>query len=51
MSKQEEAKIILETLDIHAPTNINWNLEDMWIRAIVKGLEAIQREESKADEP
>lgn len=42
MSEQEEAKIILEALDMYAPANINWNHEKQWISAIVKGLREVK---------
>ena len=47
MNLPEQAKIILEVFDTYAPTNINWNLEKMWIDAIIKGLEAVKKEETK----
>lgn len=44
MLKPEMAKIMLEALDVHAPANINWNLEKEWLSAIMKGFDAIERE-------
>lgn len=38
MDKRKAAEIILEELDQSAPVQINWNLEDLWINAILRGL-------------
>lgn len=41
MSKLEEAETILKELDIYAPVSINWNTKELWIKALLKGLEAV----------
>jgi hypothetical protein len=41
MTKQEKAKIILEEIDKNI--NVNWNLEEQYIKAIMKGLEKIEK--------
>ena len=38
MDKRKAAEIILEELDQSAPVQINWNMEDLWINAILRGL-------------
>lgn len=46
ISNKEKARIILDIIDIE--TNFNWNEnDDLWISAIIKGLEEIKREEEK----
>lgn len=47
MTKREKAKIVLNVLDLHAPANINKNLESNWIDAIMRGLTVIEKEEAK----
>lgn len=47
MTKEQKAKIILDEIDKHAPTCINWTLEELWIKAIERGLTAIQEAEKK----
>lgn len=39
MLKKELAEKILESLEENAPVNVNWNLKDMYIKAILKGLD------------
>jgi hypothetical protein len=41
MTKKEQAKIILEALDEYM--QINWTLEEYYIKGIVNGLEKIEK--------
>lgn len=41
MSKEEQAKIILEALDEYI--QVDWNMEDMYVKAIKEGLDKIQK--------
>ena len=43
MKNLEKAKIILEELDETGPIQINWNLEEMYIKSIVKALDKIDK--------
>jgi len=38
MDKRRAAKIILQAIDDHAPVQIDWNMQDLWINAILRGL-------------
>ncbi len=38
MDKRKVAEFILEELDRNAPVIINHNQDDLWIRAILRGL-------------
>jgi hypothetical protein len=41
MSKEEQAKVILEALDEYI--QVDWNMEDMYVKAIKEGLDKIQK--------
>lgn len=45
MTNKEKAKIILEKLD--EDINVNWAFEEYYIRAIISGLNEIERLETK----
>lgn len=45
MNRKEKAEILLNYIDKYAPTNINWNLEKIWRKALEKGLEKIEEKE------
>lgn len=45
MSKEEQAKVILESLDAYV--NVNWNMEDVYLKAIIEGLDKIQKSDIK----
>ncbi|MDO4328729.1 MAG: hypothetical protein Q4C66_05270 [Lachnospiraceae bacterium] len=47
MNKREQAQIILEVLDRRAPTNINWAMEEHWLKAIEEGLREVEKHEQK----
>jgi len=38
MDKRKIAEIILQAIDNHGPVQVNWNMEDHWISAILRGL-------------
>jgi hypothetical protein len=38
MDKRNIAEIILQAIDDHAPTQVDWNMKDLWISAILRGL-------------
>jgi hypothetical protein len=38
MDKRKTAEIILQAIDDHGPVQVNWNLRDLWISAILRGL-------------
>lgn len=42
MTKQEQARKMLQVLDIEAPVNINWNNEDLWIVALVMAIDVAE---------
>lgn len=44
MNKQEKAKIILEQLDEYI--QVNWNLEEFYLKAIMNGLNEIEEREN-----
>ena len=39
--KRKAAEIILQAIDDHGPVQVNWNMEDYWISAILRGLTMI----------
>ena len=45
MNRKEKVDILLDCIDKYAPTNINWNLEKIWRKALEKGLEKIEEKE------
>ena len=45
MDNREKAKIILDALDTFI--QVNWSAEGFYIKAIMKGLEEIDRKEKK----
>lgn len=45
MTDKEKAKIILEKLD--DVIQINWNMEEFYLKAIVNGLKAIEKENKR----
>lgn len=47
MTRLEKAQIILDAIDKHAPTCVDWNLENIWLEAIMHGLSAIRVAELK----
>jgi hypothetical protein len=38
MDKRIAAEIILQAIDDHGPVQVNWNMENHWISAILRGL-------------
>ncbi|WP_277407930.1 hypothetical protein [Lacrimispora xylanisolvens] len=38
MDKRKAAEIILQAIYDHGPVQVNWNMEDHWISAILRGL-------------
>jgi hypothetical protein len=48
MNKEEKAKIILESLDEYM--QVNWHLEEYYMKAIVKGLNKIDKQERESEE-
>lgn len=50
MNRKEKAEILLDCIDKYAPTNINWNLEKIWRKALEKGLEKIEEKKEKESE-
>jgi hypothetical protein len=38
MDKRKTAEIILQAIDDHGPVQVNWNMRDLWISAILRGL-------------
>lgn len=49
MNERQEASIMLETIDELAPICLDWNNEELWIKAITEGLRRIRAE--KAETP
>lgn len=49
MNERQEASIMLETFDELAPVCIDWNNEDLWIKAITEGMRRIKA--AKAETP
>lgn len=41
MTKEEQAKVILESMDEYM--NVNWNMEDTYLKAIIEGLDKIEK--------
>jgi hypothetical protein len=41
LDKRKAAEIILQAIDDHGPVQVNWNMEDHWISAILRGLTMI----------
>ena len=50
MTRREKAGIMLDVFDERAPTNINWNMADLWLDAIEAGLIAVEEAEKKKGE-
>lgn len=46
MDKRKAAEIILQAIAEHAPVQINWNHEDLWINAILRGLTEVEKAET-----
>lgn len=38
MNKRKTAKIILQAIDDHGPVQVDWDMSDLWISAILRGL-------------
>lgn len=38
LDKRKVAEIILQAIDDHGPVQVNWNMEEHWISAILRGL-------------
>lgn len=38
MGKRKTAEIILQAIDDHAPVQVDWNMKEFWISAILRGL-------------
>ena len=38
LDKRKVAEIILQAIDDHVPVQVNWNMEEHWISAILRGL-------------
>lgn len=51
MTRKEKAQMILDAIDKHAPTCIDWNMAKLWLDAIAHGLIDIARAEEKEDRP
>lgn len=47
MTKEEKAQIILEGMDKHM--QIDWALEKFYIKAIIAGLDALEKEEEEEE--
>lgn len=50
MDRKEKVDILLDCIDKYAPTNINWNLEKIWRKALEKGLKKIEEKKEKENE-
>lgn len=50
MDKRKIAEIVLQAIDDHAPTQVDWNMKDLWISAILRGLTMVDLAE-KAETP
>lgn len=50
MTKRRAAEIILQAIDDHGPVQVNLNMEDQWISAILRGLTMVDFAE-KAESP
>lgn len=42
MNERQEAGIMLEVIDELAPVCVDWNNEELWIRAIAEGMRRIR---------
>lgn len=42
MTDREKAMVMLETIEKRAPTNINWNMQQQWLDAIIEGFREIE---------
>lgn len=42
MNERQEAGIMLEAIDELAPVCVDWNNEELWIRAITEGMRRIR---------
>ena len=51
MTRKEKAQMILDAIDKHAPTCIDWNMAKLWLDAIAHGLIDIARAEEIEDRP
>ena len=38
MDKRKAAEIILQAIDDHGPVQVDWNMKEFWISAILRGL-------------
>lgn len=47
MTNEEKAQIILEGMDKHM--QIDWNLRKLYVKAIIAGLEALEKEEEEQE--
>lgn len=50
MTRREKAEMMLDVFDERAPTNINWNMADLWLDAIEAGLKAVEEAEKQKGE-
>lgn len=46
MDRKEKAKIILENMDKHS-FQVDWNLEELYLKGIIEGLKEIERKKKK----
>lgn len=46
MDKRKAAEIILQAIDDHAPVQVNWAQEGLWINAILRGLTEVEKTET-----
>lgn len=47
MDKRKTAKIILQAIDDHGPVQVDWNMSDLWISAILRGLTMVDLTENE----
>lgn len=45
MDKRKIAEIILQAIDDHGPVQVDWNVQDLWISAILRGLTMVDMAE------
>ena len=38
VDKRKTAEIILQAIDDHGPVQVDWNMKEFWISAILRGL-------------
>ena len=38
VDKRKAAEIILQAIDDHGPVQVDWNMKEFWISAILRGL-------------